>query len=202
MRKMALFGANEDVGLEFVQHAQERHCRVKVMINSNQYVLTKYPTLESAEYTFNDKKSVVSALEGCNSVVIVIDESGMVTADQYNPLYSMAIRVLISALKETGIKHLIILSDSDSTAWHEDLGYGSSFFKPRITNSYINLMKMANQIDIAAKGINWIIACPLYPMGGNSKLYLIKEQKIGKGNFRISRLDLMDYILSEQDEYS
>lgn len=203
MKKLCVFGANGQTGIEVLKQAKQQSIPVRAAVRDAKSLSDFEDPVEIVEYSFKDPNSVVSALEGCDVAVCVIGSGGYSDAAKETKLYSWATQTLISALQEANKDRLLIISSAGVDYDQEAPWYYRYFFRPYLMNSYMNMMKMETILEETDEWLRWTIVRPTYLLDGKSKPYLVKDRKIGEGNFKIYRVDVADFIAkeSQQDEW-
>ncbi len=200
MKKICVFGANGKTGLELLRQAQEHNYAIKAAVRRKETLASFNGNLEVVEYTFDRPTSVTKALDGCDVAISVIGSGSYATAAKPTTLYSESAKVLIESLKEAGVNRLIMVSSAGTEHDENSPWYYRAFFRPWLMNSYMDMMKMETIIEESGKDLQWTIVRPTYLLDGKSKLYMVKDRKIGAGNFKINRIDLADFILKESQQ--
>lgn len=156
--------------------------------------------IETAQYSFDDLASVKVALSGCDVALSVIGSGAHSDAAKPTDIYSKSVNVLIKTLKETGKNKLIVISSGGVEYDEKAPWYFRYLFRPYLMNSYMDMMKMETILEENSEDIQWTIVRPTYLLDGESKSYLAENRKIEKGNFKIYRTDVADFILNEAKE--
>ena len=203
MKKLCVFGANGQTGIEILKQAIHQQIPVRAAVRDAQSVAEYADQVDVTEYSFKDASSVVSALKDCQVAVSVIGSGGYSDAAKATTLYSDSIRTLVGAMQEAEVDRLLVVSSAGIEHDKEAPWYYRYFFRPFLMNSYMDMMKMETVLEETDESLRWTIVRPTYLLNGKSKPYLINNHKMEEGNFKIHRIDVADFIVkeSQQDEW-
>ena len=109
--KVVVFGATGKVGSGIVSQLVARGCNLRIAVrNPDNYkkscTFTPLPEIVKADIT--DSNSVVSAIAGCDAVVVAIAASKL--PREYTTFWSDASTVMKTAMQQTGIRRVFAIS--------------------------------------------------------------------------------------------
>ncbi|WKN42771.1 NAD(P)-dependent oxidoreductase [Tunicatimonas pelagia] len=200
MKSICILGANGQTGQEIVKQALRKNYAVRGVVRRADSLSEYRDQIEVVEYSLDDPLSVQRAVTGADIVISAIGSGGGSEAAKPTELYSTSVRILLSAMRETGILRLLVLSSGGVDYDAQAPWYYRKFFRPWLMNTYMDMMKMETLLEAAPSELAWTIVRPTYLLNGSAKPYLVADRKVGRGNFKIHRTDVADFILKEIEQ--
>ena len=197
MATISVFGANGQTGKALLDLGlSQKHSLVGAVRRADS--LADYSDrVEVREYDFRRPASVRAALRGSDIVVSAVGSGSNAAAAKPTTLYSDSVRSLTTAMREEGIERLLVISSAGVDYDPRAPWYYRYFFRPYLMNSYMDMMKMETLLEATASDLDWTIVRPTYLLDGDQKGYLVKDHRLGGGNFKIHRSDVADFMLKE-----
>jgi putative NADH-flavin reductase len=193
-----IIGASRGVGLETVKCALRAGHKVRALARSAGNIPVSHTNLEKITGDALDFDAIKRSLSGIN-VVIQSLGVGLSPENIFTPtrLFSVATRVLVTAMEETGVKRLICVTG---------MGAGNSRDKGGILYSIafhlfldrMYLDKDAQEWIIRKSTLEWIIARPgILTNGPKTGGYrVLVDPKEWRSGF-ISRADVADFLIKQ-----
>ncbi|WP_394746836.1 NAD(P)H-binding protein [Spongiimicrobium salis] len=197
MKKICVFGANGQTEIELVKKSIKNNASIRAAVRNEESMKDFKKDIEVIPYSFENPFSVRAAMNGCDIIVSVIGSGSGKDAATPTTLYSNSVYTIIQEMLFLNLKRLIVISSAGVEYDEKAPWYYRYLFRPMLMNSYMDMMKMETIIEQYTQNINWTIVRPTYLLNGKSKDYLIKNRKIGEGNFKINRIDTAEFILTE-----
>jgi putative NADH-flavin reductase len=201
MAIVLIIGASKGIGLETVKCALKAGHTVRAMARSAVRIPVRHANLETVTGDALDANAVTRALTG---VDVVIQTLGVTAGPEFlfKPvrLFSVATRVLVAAMEETGVRRLICvtgLGAGDSrdrggmlynTAFHLFLGrvYADKDVQERIVRN---------------SKLDWMIARPgILTRGPMTGRYQVLDNPDDWRCGFISRADVADFLIKQIDD--
>jgi putative NADH-flavin reductase len=193
-----IVGASRGIGLETVKCALKAGHKVRALARSAASIPVSHPNLEKITGDALDLGTMKQALAGVNVVIqtLGIDLSPEII---FRPtrLFSVATRVLVTAMEETGVKRLICVTG---------LGAGNSRNKGGfLYNMAFHLFlesvysdKDAQEWIIRKSTLEWVIARPVILTDGprTDTYRVLLDSKEWRSGF-ISRADVADFLVEQ-----
>lgn len=199
MKKIALFGASGQTGRLFLEQALENRYLVHAMVRNPQKVILRHPALEVIKGDVLDSERVDTTVRGSDLVVSLF---GHVSGSP-DWLQTDGSRNIVSAMKKSGVEHIISLSGGGLPFPERD--------QPRFTDKLIRtVMKLAvprvlndairHHEVLAESGLKWVIVrAPRLTNGPRKGTYRVGWVGVNAST-KISRADLADFILSQVED--
>ena len=204
MATVLIMGASRGIGLETVKAALAAgHC-VRALARSVERIPLDHPQLAKVAADALDPAAVQRALDG---VDVVIQTLGVTPSLERvlkpTSLFSEATRILLQAMKKTGVRRLITVT-----------GFGAGDSRNRgglLYNTVFHLFvarvyddKNVQEDLIQDSGLDWVIARPVILTNGprTGRYHVLVEPRSWRIGF-ISRADIADFLIRqiEDDTY-
>ena len=144
--KIALFGANGDSGKEIMNSLLERGHKVVAAVRRPDTV-TPTESVKVRMVDLNDMSSIEQAIDGCQVVISAIGSGKLVAASKPTTIYSQGTKSIGIAMRNKGIKRLIVLSSS-GLEYDEYHGYiYFCCFRRYLINTYIDMARMEGMLE-------------------------------------------------------
>lgn len=197
MEKVCIFGANGQTGIEILKKALDKDLEVRGCVRRKESLQEYSDRVEIFEYSFKDQASVNEALDGCKYIISAIGSGSYKEASQETSLYSDSVRTIVQGMKEKDLSRLLVISSGGAEPNEEAPWYYSYLLRRYFMNSYMDMVKMETVLEEATDEIDWTIVRPTYLQDGESKPYLAENRKLKKGEFKINRIDVADFMVNE-----
>jgi putative NADH-flavin reductase len=200
MATVLIIGASRGIGLETVKCALKAGHIVRALARLARRIPVDHPNLTKVSADARDQTAVANALEGVDAVIQTLGIPGRDMMLRPVHLFSGATRVLIAAMKETGVRRLIAVT-----------GFGAGDSRNRggcLYNTAFHLFlrrayddKDVQEDLIQGSGLDWVIARPVILFNGSrtGRYHVLVEPRSWRIGF-ISRADVADFLLKQIDD--
>lgn len=201
MATVLVLGASKGIGLETVKRALEAGHTVRALARSARRIAVDHPNLTKISADALDQAAVTAALQG---VDVVFQTLGVPASRdrmlQPVHLFSDATRILIAAMKQTGVRRLVAVT-----------GFGAGDSRNRggcLYNIAFQLFlrrayddKDVQEDLIQDSGLDWVIARPVILTRGSrtGKYRVLVDPRSWRIGF-ISRADVADFVVKQIDD--
>jgi putative NADH-flavin reductase len=196
-----VIGASRGIGLETLRCALKAGHKVRALARSAASIPISHPDLEKVTGDALDRGAVVRVLAGVDAVIQTL---GVAASPEviFKPvrLFSDATRVLVTAMKEAGVKRLICVTGFGAGDSRNRGGflYNMAFhlFLGRVYDD-----KDVQEIIIRKSNLDWVIARPVILTNGpkTSSYQVLVDPKDWHCGF-ISRADVADFVVKQIDD--
>lgn len=108
--RLTLFGANGQIGQQFIETALQNGDSVKAVVRREGVIKIEHPNLEVIKVDLNDKKQVTTAIQGQDAVVSTLGPH----LNGGRKIVSLPIKdaheMIVNVMEETDVKRLITLA--------------------------------------------------------------------------------------------
>lgn len=201
MALILVVGASHGIGLETVKAALAAGHSVRAFARSAQNTPITDPKLSKIAGDALKRDDVVGAVTGVDAVIQTLGVRSLPELIFGTTLFSDAARVLLPAMKEAGVRRLMMVT-----------GAGAGNSRGRITFLYDNvifplvLQRIYDDKDVAEEmvmksGLDWTIARPGGLTNGpaTGRYHVLTEMRNWRGGF-ISRADVADFLIKHLDD--
>ena len=201
MATVLVIGASKGIGLATVKRALQAGHTVRALARSAKRVTVDHPNLTKVSADALDQAAVAAALRGVDVVFqtlgVPASRDGMLKPVH---LFSDATRVLIAAMKQTGVRRLVAVT-----------GFGAGDSRDRggcLYNMAFHLFlwrayddKDAQEDLIQDSGLDWVIARPVVLTSGSrtGRYRVLVDPRSWRIGF-ISRADVADFLVRQVDD--
>ncbi|XP_025080006.1 flavin reductase (NADPH)-like [Pomacea canaliculata] len=204
--KIAILGATGRTGLVLVRQALDQGHDVLALVRNPQ-AMTKqiqHERLKAYQVDLNDEATIVRPLKEADAVMSCIGAPPSSSFFKSTTLYQDSAVVIVSAMRQTGLKKLVIMSGSGTK------GEQGEMFLARVLRPLLkNLKSMASMEDYLEQQCADINYTVVRPPGLNEKPSTNKEIKSREGQYvpnaalYMPRADVARFMLSclETDNY-
>ena len=193
--KILIIGASRGTGLEAVKIALEHGHTVTAFSRSAQNLGIQSNNLIKFEGDFHQIDSVYQSVNGQDAVIITASASRLREFKEKRTFFSAGTGNVINAMKEYGVKRLVILSA---------IGVGESvrLKGPIIKKLLISFLMKAPFDDhglqekmVKESGLEWVIVRPHRLINAPARKNYIVKTEIGQVPGTISRADVADFMV-------
>jgi len=200
MAKLLIIGASRGIGRETVKAALAAGHSVRALARSAWSIPIQNPGLEKVPGNALDSSTIRSALQG---VDVVVQTLGVDIAPrsifERTTLFSQSTRILVDAMKATGVKRLIAVTGlgAGDSRGHGGLLYDAVVFPLFLKRVY----KDVQEWIVRSSGLDWTIVRPGLltnrpAIGRYRILTAAHDWRFGL----ISRADVADFIVRQVDD--
>ena len=194
--RVLIIGASKGIGLETTRQAFDAGHHVRALARSASGIAISNPNLEKVRGDALKTEDVETALGG---VDVVIQTLGIGFGDMFGPvhLFSDATRVLIAAMKRSGLKRLICVTGFGAGDSRESISCLQRLpFQIVFGRAYED--KSLQERLIQDSGLDWTIARPGVLTGGpRTGRYKILSEASQWRNGIISRSDVAEFLVRQ-----
>lgn len=191
-----LLGATGPTGRAVLSLSQGGQHRIRALARDPAAVPHR-PGLEVVRGDVRDAESLVRALAGVDAVIGAFGVSGFSNAFQPTDLYSAGTRNLISAMRETGTRRLLMVSSS-AVLFDPAAGFfWNRLLRPFMWPMYSDFSVM--ETLIAESGLSWTVVRPPRLVDGPPRgpcRAVPGDRPTGAG-YSLTRSDLAAFLLQE-----
>src|SRR6266545_4099862 len=202
MATLLVMGASRGIGLETVRQALAAGHRVRAFARGATAIHSDQPDLEKVAADALDAAAVTKALEGADAVIQSLGAShGPQTILSGTTIFSSATRILIDAMRATGVRRLVAVTGlgAGDSRGHGGFLYDALVFPFVLKRIYDD--KDVQEQMIKASGLEWTIARPGLltngPLTGHARA-LSERQDWRFGS--VSRADVASFLVREAFE--
>lgn len=195
---VTVFGANGQTGYEIVKQLLQRRYTVTAAVRRPSSV-QPLDGLSVCKIDLSDMSTVLSAVEGSDAVVSALGTGGLRSARNKTSLYSDSVRAIRTAMRQLGVKRLIVLSSSgvdeeENTPW-----FYNAVIRRYLMNTYIDMARMETILS-ESEDLDWTSVRLSYLIECESKPYKAYDTSIDRGTFKIGFRDAADFVANEVAE--
>ena len=202
MAKVLIIGASRGIGLETVKAALLAGHNVRALARSAARIPIQNPGLDRVAGNALDSTTILSTLDG---VDVVVQTLGVDVAPrsifERTTLFSQSTRILVDAMKATGVKRLIAVTGlgAGDSRGHGGLLYDAVVFPLFLKRVYED--KDVQEWIVRSSGLDWTIVRPGLltnrpAIGRYRILTAAHDWRFGL----ISRADVADFIVRQVDD--
>jgi putative NADH-flavin reductase len=204
--KVTVFGANGDSGKEIVKSLVENGHSVVAAVRrlDTMTSTTASESVQVVQYDFSDASSVKSAMQGADAVISAIGTGKFRAAREATTLYRDATRAIRKAMRECGIKRVIVLSSGGvDEEYHQLPWIYSNIIRRYIMNTYIDMARMETVLE-ESDDLDWTSVRLTYLLEGKSQPDLaVADRGFGdrkRPSGKIHFVDVGKFVAKEVEE--
>jgi uncharacterized protein YbjT (DUF2867 family) len=193
--KILVLGASQGTGALSVKSALAKGHTVSAFSRTPAKLDVAHPALTKVAGDFHDAASVKSAVAGHDAVIICASPSSLGTIKEKPDYFSRGTKHCIDAMKEHGVKRLVVLSahgvgESEAAAsWFQRKfligGLLKGFFRDHDVQE-----RMTRE-----SGLDFVIAHPTRLTNGKAKGTYVRTAEVVSVPGSISRADVADFLV-------
>jgi len=186
--KIAVFGASGRTGIVTVYQALDKGYEVNAFARKAHNVTIQHPKIRIIQGDILEFDKVKQAVEGTDAVIVTLGQDGN------KPLRTLSDGTanIIKAMKETGVKRLIVMSSAGILGNDTHPMFGKVIVPLFLNNVYKD--KKRQMKIIRESGLEWIIIRPpRLTQSPKSWKYQVTERRPGTRS--VPRADVADFML-------
>jgi uncharacterized protein YbjT (DUF2867 family) len=193
--KILVIGASQGTGALCVSSALAKGHTVSAFSRSAPKLAITHPALTKIAGDFHDAASVRSAVAGHDAVIVTASPSSLGTIKEKPDFFSRGTRYCIDAMKELGVRRLVVLSahgagDSKPVAsWFQRTfligGLLAGFFRDHDVQERLT----------RESGLDWVIARPTRLTNGPARGKYVRTADVVSVPGSIARADVADFMV-------
>jgi putative NADH-flavin reductase len=202
MATILVIGASHGIGLETVKRALDAGHRVRALARGAASIPLDVPALAKIAGDALDKSRVAAAVTGTDAVIQSLGAAkGPQAILSGTTLFSQATRILIEAMRESGVRRLLAVTGlgAGDSRGHGGFLYDALVFPLVLKRIYDD--KDVQEQMIKASGLEWTIARPGLLTSGTAtgRARALAEPAAWRAG-SISRADVADFLVREAFE--
>jgi putative NADH-flavin reductase len=190
--QLLIYGASGGTGQQIVSQAIAQGHHVTAFARNPASITMQHPNLRVVQGDITDEQSVRAAMPGHDVVI-----SALGTRSGQQPVLAEGTRIILDAMKDTGIRRSIWVSSFGAGDSLEQMGWAAKNIIVPLFLKQALLEKDRQEKIIMGLGQDWIIARPGgLTDGPKTGVYReITDTKTQVGRPSISRADVADFVL-------
>ncbi|MBE0646488.1 MAG: SDR family oxidoreductase [Bacteroidales bacterium] len=186
--RVAVFGASGRTGILTVYQALDKGYEVHAFAREAQNVTIRHPKIRVIQGDISDYGKVKEAVEGVDGVIVTLGQKG----NKPLQLLSGGTANIIKAMKETGVKRLIVMSSAGILGNDSHPVFGKVIV-PLLMNNIFRDKRRQMEI-VSESGLEWvIIRPPRLTDSPKTGKYQLTEGRPGTRS--VPRSDVADFML-------
>lgn len=193
--KILVLGASQGTGALCVKSALARGHAVTAFARSPQKLVLEHPQLTRVTGDFHDASSVTNAVAGHDAVIICASATSLKGFKEKPDYFSRGTRFCIEAMKQHGVKRLVVLSAQGAG---DSVATANWFLKTFVINGILKLAFADHDVQerlTRESGLEYVIARPPRLTDGPAKGRYVTSTTLGKVPSAISRADLANFLV-------
>ncbi len=196
-KKIVVFGANGKTGFEVIKTGKSHGHSMIAAVRTAYSIKNKVDdAVVIKEYSFDNKAEVDAIVKDADAVVIAVGSGDCKKAKKSTDIYSKSVSIVIESMKKHKVKRLITITSSGVDYDRGAPWIYRKFIRPALMNTYMDMMKSETILD-HNKDIEWTVVRPSYLKNGKYDDFIVADRYIGKGDFKIKRGDVAEFIIHE-----
>jgi putative NADH-flavin reductase len=201
MATILVIGASRGIGLETVKQALDAGHQVRALARSAEKIAIKHSALAKIAADAQDEHALTEALHGVDAVIQTLGvKAGPSMMLKPVDLFSNATRALLPAMRQAGVKRLIVVTGFGAGDSRDRGGLlhkiGFNLFLRRAYDDKDVQEKLIRESDL-----DWTIVRPviLYDGSHTGRYHVLTDPKRWRVGF-ISRADVADFLVKQIDD--
>jgi putative NADH-flavin reductase len=195
--RILIIGASKGTGALAVKVALDRGHEVTAFARSPEKLELEHPKLTKVKGDFHNNEDVDRAVPGHDAVIVTASAGGISSFKEHPTYFSQGTKLVIRAMKASGVRRLIVLSaigvgeTKKISGWiAETFLYGMLFKLPYADHE-------RQEQDTRESGLEWVIARPARLTDGPATKTYIKRAGLERvpWSWAISRADVGDFLV-------
>ncbi|WP_170864136.1 NAD(P)-dependent oxidoreductase [Paracoccus sp. SM22M-07] len=196
--RIVVVGANGSVGQEIVTQALAAGHNVVGAVRRPE-TLSHIKGVEVAKIDLSNPETLTIAMQGADAVISALGHGGLGSSMKFTTLYSDATRAIRQAMRQTGVKRIMVLSSGGTVDNPNAPAFYSKFLRRLLINTYTDMARMEAILEESGD-LDWTVVRLTYLLKGPSKPFLVEEGKLSRGNFKIHTCDAARFVVGELNE--
>lgn len=197
--RILIIGASKGIGLETTRQALAAGYEVRALARSAAAIPVSNARLEKVQGDALNQQDIEAALAGVDAVIVTL---GVSLCDLIKPvrLFSGSTRVLISAMKDNGVRRLICITGFGAGESRASIGFlQRAPFQIVFGRAYDD--KSLQEQMIKESGLDWTIARPGVLLNGpKTGRYKVLQEPSAWRNGVISRANVADFLVKQVED--
>ena len=193
--KILVLGASQGTGALCVKAALAKGHLVSAFSRTPAKLELSHPALTKIAGDFHDAASVRSAVAGHDAVIICASPTSLGAIKEIPDYFSRGTRYCIDAMKEHGVKRLVILSahgvaeSKPAASWFQ-----RTFLIDRLLKGFYRDHDVQERMT-KESGLDFVIARPTRLTNGKAKGKYVRAAEVISVPGAISRADVADFLI-------
>ena len=200
--KILILGASQGTGALCVKSALAKGHMVSAFARTPAKLDVNHPALTKVAGDFHDAASVRSAVVGHDAVIVCASAASLKGFKEKPDYFSRGTKFCIDAMKEHGVKRLVILSAQGAG---DSLVTANWFLRTFVIGGILKLPFLDHDVQerlTRESGLEYVIARPTRLTDGPAKGRYTKTAELVKVPGSISRADVADFLVDSCDSQS
>ncbi len=193
--KILVLGASRGTGALCVKSALAKGHAVGAFSRTPAKLDVTHPALTKIAGDFHDAASVRGAVAGQDAVIICASPGSLGTIKEQPDYFSRGTQCCIDAMKELGVKRLVVLSahgvgdSKPAQSWFQ-----RTFLIDRLLKGFFRDHEVQERLT-QESGLDFVIARPTRLTNGKAKGKYVRTTELVRVPASISRADVADFLL-------
>lgn len=193
---VSVIGPTGGTGQSLVEQALEAGHTVRALARRPEAVVPRGERLRVVKADVFDRKSLAAAFEGTDAVVFCAGVASLWQARKPTTIYSEGIANTIAAMRERGVRRLVVVSSGGVEAQESDPWFFTYLLKPLFLKGMYADMRLMEDAVRESSDLDWTIVRPPYlTKGPLTRKYRVSPDRNFKDDKDLSRHDLAHFLL-------
>ncbi len=193
--KILVIGASQGTGALAVESALAKGHSVSAFSRTPAKLAVTHPALTKVAGDFHDAASVRAAVAGHDAVIISASPSSLGTIKEKPDYFSRGTKHCIEAMKEHGVKRLVVLSAHGAGESKPATGWVlRTFFVDGLLKGFFRDHDVQERMT-QESGLDFVIARPTRLTNGKAKGKYVRTAELVSVPSSISRADVADFLV-------
>lgn len=193
--RIVVIGANGATGQEIVTQALAAGHTVVGAVRRPE-TLAHIKGVEVARIDLSNPDTLTAAMQGADAVISALGHGGLGASMKFTTLYSDATRNIRKAMRQTGVRRIMVLSSGGTVDNPKAPGFYTKLLRRLLINTYTDMARMETILE-ESDDLDWTIVRLTYLLKGPPKPFLAEEGMLSRGNFKIHTTDAARFIVAE-----